>query len=193
MRERAQAFSQFFRLRLHTLVDNAALIQTTIFAPQSVPVAVIDVLGAQLTQPTGSTDTPLATLGGGYDFRVLTGADFVTAQDNFASLEFSLSADELTVPAAQRLRYLFDSIEATALFRLPEPPLDELPGIAVKTARTRLAPVGISSDSQLIGISRHNNCEQPVRIGREDRRRHIYAVGQTGTGKTTLFESMILF
>lgn len=33
---------------------------------------------------------------------------------------------------------------------------------------------------------------QPVRLSRDDRRRHLYAVGQTGTGKTTMFESMIM-
>jgi type IV secretory pathway VirB4 component len=40
----------------------------------------------------------------------------------------------------------------------------------------------------VLGRVRHRSAERSFGIGQEDRRRHLYIVGKTGMGKTTLLE-----
>ncbi|WP_323680001.1 helicase HerA domain-containing protein, partial [Exiguobacterium indicum] len=42
------------------------------------------------------------------------------------------------------------------------------------------------------GYNTHRNAKAEVRITREDRLRHFYTIGQTGTGKSTLLMKMIM-
>lgn len=49
-----------------------------------------------------------------------------------------------------------------------------------------------SGDGILLGVNKHRNIETPVRLGEEDRLRHFYTIGQTGTGKSTLLKNMIV-
>jgi hypothetical protein len=151
-------------------------------------------VGALLTQPAGGVDAAdnlQMYLSGGYEFCGIQGEALTAAKRSIGTLDLRIEADPLA-PQAGRLRYLFDSAEATAAFRFPAPPFEELPGLRIKTSRTKLAPPQIPEAGHLIGLSAHNGRVQPVRLSRDDRRRHLYAVGQTGTGKTTMFESMIL-
>ncbi|OGZ15797.1 MAG: hypothetical protein A3J08_00110 [Candidatus Lloydbacteria bacterium RIFCSPLOWO2_02_FULL_51_11] len=41
-------------------------------------------------------------------------------------------------------------------------------------------------------MNTHRNVETKVYLGKEDRLRHFYCIGQTGTGKTTLLKNMIV-
>ncbi|OGY36445.1 MAG: hypothetical protein A3E37_03615 [Candidatus Andersenbacteria bacterium RIFCSPHIGHO2_12_FULL_46_9] len=43
----------------------------------------------------------------------------------------------------------------------------------------------------LLGYNDYRGTVAPVHFARDDRRRHLYMVGQTGTGKTTMFLNMI--
>ncbi len=53
------------------------------------------------------------------------------------------------------------------------------------------APLDLPVEGTLLGINRFRGAETPVRITLEDRLRHFYIIGQTGTGKTTLMKNMI--
>ena len=44
----------------------------------------------------------------------------------------------------------------------------------------------------LIGVNRYRGTETPIYFAPEDRLRHFYVIGQTGTGKTTLLKNMIV-
>ena len=44
----------------------------------------------------------------------------------------------------------------------------------------------------ILGINRSRGVETPIYFGREDRMRHMYVIGQTGTGKTTILKNMII-
>ncbi len=63
----------------------------------------------------------------------------------------------------------------------------------VKWLRTKNAPPpqSITADGLILGYNIYRGEETPIKISREDRRRHIYAIGQTGTGKSTFFAEMI--
>ncbi|MFZ2555349.1 MAG: TraM recognition domain-containing protein [Minisyncoccia bacterium] len=54
------------------------------------------------------------------------------------------------------------------------------------------APVEMAEDGITIGINRYGAEENEVRFGKDDRLRHCYVIGQTGTGKTGLITSMII-
>jgi hypothetical protein len=59
-------------------------------------------------------------------------------------------------------------------------------------SKTAPAPSTIPDSGTLLGINRHRNVEKEIFISDEDRLRHFYIIGQTGTGKTTLMKNMIV-
>ncbi len=59
-------------------------------------------------------------------------------------------------------------------------------------AKRAPAPAGVSEKGILLGVNRHRNVDTEVRFKREDRMRHFYVIGQTGTGKTTLLKNMMI-
>jgi len=58
-------------------------------------------------------------------------------------------------------------------------------------AKTAPAPSDMPDNGTLLGINRHRNVEKDIFISDEDRLRHFYIIGQTGTGKTVLMKNMI--
>ena len=54
------------------------------------------------------------------------------------------------------------------------------------------APLEIAKQGTLVGINNYRGEETPIYIASEDRMRHFYVVGQTGTGKTSLLKNMIV-
>ncbi len=64
----------------------------------------------------------------------------------------------------------------------------------LKTAKSgdAPAPMDLPSEGTLLGINTYRATDTKVFITDEDRLRHIYTIGQTGTGKTTLLKNMII-
>lgn len=54
------------------------------------------------------------------------------------------------------------------------------------------AAPAIGSEGILLGTNVHQNAERPVHLAPDDRLRHFYTIGQTGTGKTTFLKNMII-
>lgn len=54
------------------------------------------------------------------------------------------------------------------------------------------APMEMSSEGITLGKNIYHNKETIVRMDREDRVRHMYVIGQTGTGKTSILKNMII-
>lgn len=90
--------------------------------------------------------------------------------------------------------------ELTALYHFPPAGIESSPHL--KQARFTHAPAPISlqraegsdgADSGvLVGINAYRGEETRIRLSPEDRLRHLYVIGQTGTGKTGLMKSMII-
>lgn len=53
-------------------------------------------------------------------------------------------------------------------------------------------PAPAQQGTVTLGRVRFRDDERPVTLGAEDRRRHVYIVGKTGMGKTTLLENMLV-
>ena len=86
--------------------------------------------------------------------------------------------------------------EAACAFRLPGPPANDLSFLPVRRHRSVPAILPLQyhpkkADIALF-INDHQGIAQPIQMSTEDRMRHMFIVGQTGTGKSTLMESLIL-
>jgi len=94
-----------------------------------------------------------------------------------------------------RLRRLAPPDDAWRRFRLPLPSADGLPGLpsAPSTAERWLSRVvAPTTDGGVLGDNVAGQARQPVVLSREDRRRHLYVVGQTGVGKSHLLEQLVV-
>ena len=54
------------------------------------------------------------------------------------------------------------------------------------------APMETSAEGILLGINSYRGRDTQIRMAREDRMRHFYVIGQTGTGKTVALKNMIV-
>lgn len=98
----------------------------------------------------------------------------------------------LDADPADRLRYLFDARQANCAFRLPLPTRGAFPGLTTRRARALPPPMTSCGDGMLIGENVYRGVRRPVMLLDDDRRRHLYILGQTGTGKSSLLRNMIL-
>ncbi|MDD5711114.1 MAG: hypothetical protein PHV43_03445, partial [Candidatus Colwellbacteria bacterium] len=93
------------------------------------------------------------------------------------------------IPSVKR-SCLFSTEELASLYHLS---LAQAGVPGYKTLRSKiLEPPGEMPDEGLIlGENNYRGERTIVRMSDDDRRRHLYVIGQTGTGKTTLFKEMI--
>ena len=86
--------------------------------------------------------------------------------------------------------------EAACAFRLPGPPTNDLSFLPVRRHRSVPAILPFQYHPQkadiALFVNDHQGIAQPIQMSTEDRMRHMFIVGQTGTGKSTLMESLIL-
>ncbi|MBI2021936.1 hypothetical protein HYS93_03625 [Candidatus Daviesbacteria bacterium] len=81
--------------------------------------------------------------------------------------------------------------EIASVFHLPSKAV-ETPHIQWLPAKSAPASEKIPTSGLYIGKSRFRGVERSVFIGENDRRRHMYIIGRTGTGKTELLKSLML-
>ena len=67
---------------------------------------------------------------------------------------------------------------------------------ALKEAKAGIAPAPVEltmlgDKGVILGVNDYRGKETTIRMTKEDRMRHMYVIGQTGTGKTTLLKNMI--
>ncbi len=79
--------------------------------------------------------------------------------------------------------------EVTTMLHFPE--RIESPELRQAKAGNAPAPLGLPTKGTLLGINRARGTATNVYMAKEDRVRHLYTIGQTGTGKTTLLKNMI--
>jgi len=85
---------------------------------------------------------------------------------------------------------LLNTEELASVFRFPTITLDT-PKIKWLAAKNAPPPPNIDANGLILGYNIYRGEENVIRIADEDRRRHLYAIGQTGTGKSTFFGEMI--
>jgi hypothetical protein len=86
---------------------------------------------------------------------------------------------------------ILNSEELASMFHLPAFTTD-VSRIKWLKSKEAQPPAELPKAGTLIGESVFRGEKRPVCITEDDRRRHIYIVGQTGTGKSTLMTSMVI-
>ncbi|MBI2039167.1 MAG: type IV secretion system DNA-binding domain-containing protein [Candidatus Niyogibacteria bacterium] len=117
--------------------------------------------------------------GNAFKIRVAEGRELKKALYQFTFREFD-----------RKQSVILSTRELTSIYHFPVGATTP----AIKTLRGREAPppVGLSPDGLLLGINTYRGQQMDVRLLRDDRRRHFYVIGQTGTGKTALLQNLIV-
>jgi len=85
---------------------------------------------------------------------------------------------------------ILTSEELASIFHFPNKSIGT-PGIHWLYSKRYAAPSNISTEGLYLGKSTFRGTSRPIFIDREDRRRHSYIIGKTGTGKTEFLKTMI--
>ncbi|MBH1980701.1 TraM recognition domain-containing protein, partial [Candidatus Saccharibacteria bacterium] len=85
---------------------------------------------------------------------------------------------------------ILNTIELATLFHLPDQ--KNIPTAQVKRQMSKQVdgPTDIMDEGFLIGYNEFRGIKKPIRLSTNDRRRHVYMIGQTGTGKSKFLENL---
>ncbi len=111
----------------------------------------------------------------------------VSRPRSWRSIVHEFSFREFTGNAAS----LLNVEELASLYHFPLPGAD-LARVKWLKSREAPPPTDLPKEGLLLGESVYRGMRTPVYLSDEDRRRHIYVIGQTGTGKSTLLGNLIL-
>lgn len=85
--------------------------------------------------------------------------------------------------------------ELSTIFHFPYG-IDKMPQLKQAKAAQAPAPIEIPSTMPergiILGYNEYRGTRKPIYMSREDRMRHFYVIGQTGTGKTVFLKNMII-
>ena len=121
------------------------------------------------------------------------------ADPNFNSFRFKREKPRSVPYAAFLYSFrLFDARQAmtlsaaelTSIYHFPNTPL-EVPHVENLKSRESQAPADLPKEGLPLGFNLFRGVETQIRMVREDRRRHLYIIGQTGTGKSNFLKTMI--
>ncbi|MBI2638674.1 type IV secretion system DNA-binding domain-containing protein [Candidatus Peregrinibacteria bacterium] len=88
-------------------------------------------------------------------------------------------------------RMILSSEELAGLFHFPNIRYNRGSTLAWQNFKISPAPANLPSEGILLGHNSFRGQTREVRIKREDRFRHFYVIGQTGTGKSSILQVMI--
>jgi len=121
------------------------------------------------------------TLGNGFKWEKAEKGDLRNLVKNFS---FRIYDEGSALPLNLR--------EVTSIMHFQTQAVSASEGLRQSRSATAPAPLDLSEDGILLGVNKHRNIDTEIRMAEEDRLRHFYCIGQTGTGKTTLLKKMII-
>lgn len=87
--------------------------------------------------------------------------------------------------------YPLNLSELASVFHFPMQSRD-VANVRAQTAAQAQAPLDMPAEGVILGVNKFRGQEQVIHMSREDRMRHFYVIGQTGTGKTSILKNMII-
>lgn len=195
LQEQAKVYQQHLTKNLYGMLDNCCVMVLEIAVQKKVSHFIIDSIGSLITEPAGTeinrTLNELSNyLAGGFHVNDLGNSQ--SSINAFKSMSIKTPKLQNITNKCKRIPYLYDTYQAISLLRLPPTSVDSLPGINNKLWVSRPAPNTIDDNGVLIGNNKLNGKNHYIRIGQEERFKHTYIVGQTGTGKSTMLQTMVL-
>ncbi len=82
--------------------------------------------------------------------------------------------------------------ELTTVIHFHNSLLDPTPQLKQTQSISAPAPAEMGNTGAYIGVNNFRNSETPIYMKDEDRLRHLYVIGQTGTGKTVMLKNLII-
>ncbi|MEX0749157.1 MAG: type IV secretory system conjugative DNA transfer family protein [Candidatus Saccharimonadales bacterium] len=92
----------------------------------------------------------------------------------------------------ERAKMVLNSVELATLFHLPDDQFTKTTQLQRQFSKQVEGPTRLSKDGVMLGHNSYHGVKKEIRLSDEDRRRHVYIVGQTGTGKTTALSNMMV-
>ena len=85
---------------------------------------------------------------------------------------------------------VLNSVELASIFHLPEQ--DAIPSSSVERQLTKQVdgPAKLMTEGLFLGTNEFRGVKKPIYLGENDRRRHMYVIGQTGMGKSVFLENL---
>lgn len=87
---------------------------------------------------------------------------------------------------------ILNSVELATLFHFPDQRNIPTSQLARQDSKQVDGPRNIPEEGLLMGYNVFRGTKKPIRLSLYDRQRHMYVVGQTGTGKSTYLENLAL-
>lgn len=88
-------------------------------------------------------------------------------------------------------KILLSTEELASFYHFPHIKYNDIPAVKWQNYKIVKAPQNIPKEGLLLGHNNYRGVSQPVCMKRDDRFRHFYVIGQTGTGKSSIFQTMI--
>lgn len=114
--------------------------------------------------------------------------------------KFTAAADMESFVTAFILRFfpqesnknILNSVELATLFHFPDQKNIPTSQLARQASKQVDGPRNMPDEGLLLGYNVFRGAKKPIRLSQEDRRRHMYVVGQTGVGKSIFLENLAL-
>ena len=91
----------------------------------------------------------------------------------------------------QKNRMILNTEELTSIFHFPTAST-ETPKVKFLKTEQAAPPANMPDQGLILGKNDYRGVETVIRMQENDRRRHLYVIGQTGVGKTVFMKNMIL-
>ena len=121
-----------------------------------------------------------------YDSPGKNGFKFVTAKD-----QDKLTSDYiLRIFPQDKRSMVLNSTELASIFHFPDQRSIPTSQLTRQASKQVDGPRDVPEDGLLLGYNLYRSAKKPIRLSLSDRQRHVYVVGQTGTGKSTFMEDL---
>ncbi|HJQ07854.1 MAG TPA: TraM recognition domain-containing protein [Candidatus Saccharimonadales bacterium] len=87
---------------------------------------------------------------------------------------------------------ILNSVELSTIFHFPDQRSIPTSQLERQDSKQVDGPRNVPDQGLLLGYNIFRGVKKPIRLAITDRQRHMYAVGQTGTGKSTFLENLAL-
>ncbi len=92
----------------------------------------------------------------------------------------------------QKNKTILNSVELATIFHFPDQRNIPTSQLRRQESKQVDAPRNMPAEGLLMGYNLFRGVKKPIRLALQDRQRHMYVVGQTGTGKSTFLENLAL-
>ncbi len=120
------------------------------------------------------------TIGNRLEFKEAGKSD---AKKLFHNFTFRLFSRTSALPLSLR--------ELTALYHFPPRGIESAPHLAQSRFTEAPAPSTLPKEGVVLGTNDYRGVHAEARLSPDDRLRHLYVIGQTGTGKTSFMKTLI--